>query len=169
MARPLLPVEPLPRVDPPDIEALTRELGRTSAMIDATMAAALGLSITDFACWTIVLSEQRPMPAGRLAMLAELSTGAVTGVLDRLERRGLVRRMPDAYDRRKVLVGADPHQRQRMAQVWDPVRQLLAGVLSRRTEPERAVIARYLDDVVHAIPTLLGVSAAPTPRVRRFR
>ena len=157
MARPRA-VEPAagsagPAAGSRDVEVLTREFGRTSAVIDATMAAGLGLSTTDFACWTIVLSEQQPMAAGRLARLAELSTGAVTGVLDRLERRGLVRRMPDPYDRRKVLVGVDRHQRQRLAQVWDPVRQLLAGVLSRRTEPERAVIAQYLEDVVRAVRT----------------
>jgi DNA-binding MarR family transcriptional regulator len=157
MARPRT-VEPAaesagPAAGSRDVEVLTREFGRTSAVIDATMAAGLGLSTTDFACWTIVLSEQQPMAAGRLARLAELSTGAVTGVLDRLERRGLVRRMPDPYDRRKVLVGVDRHQRQRLAQVWDPVRQLLAGVLSRRTEPERAVIAQYLEDVVRAVRT----------------
>ena len=144
-----MPGEPLR-----DIEVLTREFGRTSAVIDATMAAALGLSATDFACLSIVLSEQRPIPAGRLARLAALSTGAVTGVLDRLERRGLVRRLPDPFDRRKVLIGVDHHHRQRLAQVWDPVRQLLAAVLSHRTDPERAVIARYLEDVVHAVQTL---------------
>ena len=143
-----------PAGEPRDIEALTREFGRTSAVIDATMAAGLGLSTTDFACWTIVLSAQRPIAAGRLARLAALSTGAITGVLDRLEQRGLVRRMPDPHDRRKVLVGVEEHQRQRLAQVWDPVRQLLAGVLSGRSEPERAVIAGYLQDVVHAVQVL---------------
>jgi DNA-binding MarR family transcriptional regulator len=48
-----------------------------------------------------------PAPAGRLAELTGLTTGAVTGVVDRLEKNGYVRREPDPADRRKVIVVAD--------------------------------------------------------------
>ena len=44
------------------------------------------------------------MTAGLLAKLTGLTTGAITAALDRLEKTGLARRVPDAHDRRKVLV-----------------------------------------------------------------
>jgi len=49
-----------------------------------------------------------PAPAGRLAELTGLTTGAVTGLIDRLENGGFVRRETDPADRRKVIVVADP-------------------------------------------------------------
>jgi MarR family len=48
-----------------------------------------------------------PAPAGRLAELTGLTTGAVTGVIDRLETGGFVRREVDPADRRKVIVVPD--------------------------------------------------------------
>ena len=48
-----------------------------------------------------------PMTPGRLAEVTGLSTGTITGVLDRLERLGFVRRERSTQDRRKVLVSLD--------------------------------------------------------------
>ena len=44
------------------------------------------------------------MTAGRLAELTGLTTGAITGLVDRLERRGYARREPHPTDRRSVIV-----------------------------------------------------------------
>jgi DNA-binding MarR family transcriptional regulator len=46
------------------------------------------------------------MSAGDLAEASRLTTGAITAVIDRLERAGLARRVPDPADRRRVLVEA---------------------------------------------------------------
>jgi DNA-binding MarR family transcriptional regulator len=48
-----------------------------------------------------------PSPAGRIAELTGLTTGAVTGVIDRLEHAGFAQRAPDPSDRRKVIVKPD--------------------------------------------------------------
>ncbi len=47
------------------------------------------------------------MTAGQIAKRLSLTTGAVTNVIDRLERQDFVRRMPDAKDRRKVIVAVN--------------------------------------------------------------
>ena len=65
-----------------------------------------GLNSTDFASLCLLLLHG-PTPAGRLAELTGLTTGAVTGLVDRLEQTGLVRREVDPNDRRKVIVVAD--------------------------------------------------------------
>jgi DNA-binding MarR family transcriptional regulator len=45
-----------------------------------------------------------PSTAGALARATRLTTGAITSVIDRLEKAGLVKRGPDPRDRRKVIV-----------------------------------------------------------------
>lgn len=65
-----------------------------------------GLHSTDFGALCLLLLHG-PAPAGRLAELTGLTTGAVTGVIDRLERAELVHREVDSADRRKVIVVPD--------------------------------------------------------------
>jgi DNA-binding MarR family transcriptional regulator len=67
----------------------------------------VGLNATDLAALCLLLLHG-PTPAGRLAELTGLTTGGVTGLVDRLEQGGFVRREVDPGDRRKVIVSADP-------------------------------------------------------------
>jgi DNA-binding MarR family transcriptional regulator len=67
----------------------------------------VGLNPTDLGSLCLLLLHG-PTSAGRLAELNGLTTGAVTGVIDRLERGGFARRQVDPADRRKVIVVADP-------------------------------------------------------------
>ena len=82
-------------------------LGETSstetALFHQAAAAKYGLGITDMKALG-VLFQEGAMTAGQLAKRLSLTTGAVTSVVDRLERRNLVRRMADPGDRRKVIV-----------------------------------------------------------------
>lgn len=80
-----------------------RQLSAATVFFHQAVAERLGLSVTDHKCVDLVLREG-PQTAGRLADRTGLSTGAVTGVIDRLERAGLVRRAEDPRDRRRVLV-----------------------------------------------------------------
>jgi DNA-binding MarR family transcriptional regulator len=66
----------------------------------------LGVNPTDLGALCLLLLHG-PAPAGRLAELTGLTTGAVTGVVDRLEKGGFVRREVDPADRRKVIVVPD--------------------------------------------------------------
>jgi DNA-binding MarR family transcriptional regulator len=80
-----------------------RRLGGSLVLYHQSEAAKLGLNPTDARALG-VLDETGPVSAGRLAELLSLTTGAVTGVLDRLEGAGLVRRESDTQDRRRILV-----------------------------------------------------------------
>jgi DNA-binding MarR family transcriptional regulator len=51
-----------------------------------------------------VLDTQEPVTAGQLAKSADLNPGTVTGMLDDLEKKGIVERRPDPRDRRLVMV-----------------------------------------------------------------
>jgi DNA-binding MarR family transcriptional regulator len=83
-------------------------------------AEVLGLQSSDLRCLQLVAAE-RDATAGRLAELLGLTTGAVTGVLDRLEQRGLVERVRDAEDRRRVLVRLRESGGDDLAIVLDPL------------------------------------------------
>jgi DNA-binding MarR family transcriptional regulator len=86
-------------------------------MLDAAIADHLGLHGTDYRCLD-VLDQEGPMTAGRLAERARLSPGATTALIDRLERKHLVRRTRDTKDRRRVLVEVTPELRRQAEQLY---------------------------------------------------
>lgn len=77
-----------------------------TALFHQVAAARYGLGITDMKTLSALLQEG-PMTAGQLAKRLSLTTGAVTNVIDRLERQDFVKRTPDAADRRKVIVSVN--------------------------------------------------------------
>lgn len=98
----------LPEVPPrPEmIATFMREISRMSTwtvMFHQAASMRMGLNPTDGKCLS-VLQETGPLTAGELAEFIGLTTGAVTGVIDRLEKRGFVRRVDDPKDRRRVIV-----------------------------------------------------------------
>lgn len=72
-------------------------------LLDEAVADAMGLNRTDARALDVIDQKGR-ITAGDLARELRLTTGAVTTVIDRLERRGLARRVSDPGDRRRVLV-----------------------------------------------------------------
>jgi DNA-binding MarR family transcriptional regulator len=91
-------------------EELVYEVRRSQAATDRydeAVADAIGINRTDLRCLDVI-QRDGPVPAGRLAADTGLTTGAITSVLDRLERAGFARRVPDPNDRRRVLVEVRP-------------------------------------------------------------
>lgn len=84
-----------------------RELSASSVMFHTLMAEKFGLTVTDWRAWDIVI-RHGPLTAGRFAELTGLTPGAVTGLIDRLVEAGVVQRVRDSRDRRKVMVEATP-------------------------------------------------------------
>jgi DNA-binding MarR family transcriptional regulator len=98
----------------PDRQRLLQELGgeiranqRATDVIDELFCQLLGINRTDARCLDI-LEQEGSMSAGQLAQESRLTTGAITAVIDRLERAGYARRVTDPGDRRRVLVEATP-------------------------------------------------------------
>jgi DNA-binding MarR family transcriptional regulator len=110
------------------------------------VAQQIGLGGSD-AQFVGLLQVHGPLTAGRLAELSGLSTGTVTGVLDRLERAGFVRRERDATDRRKVLVVPSKEGQQRLQEAYAGHGAFAARVLSTRTPDELRVIASFLAEL----------------------
>ncbi len=105
-------------------------------MFDHSVADYVGLDRTAYRCLDI-LDQEGPMTAGRLAQRARLSPGAMTALLDRLEKRGFARRTRDTKDRRRVLVEVTPELRQMAAELYgtpDEGAQALAAYTNEQLE-----------------------------------
>jgi DNA-binding MarR family transcriptional regulator len=100
-----------------EVIAAIRASQTATDAFDHAVADYVGLDRTAYRCLDI-LDQEGPMTAGRLAERAQLSPGAMTALLDRLERRGLARRTRDTKDRRRVLVEVTPELRQMAAQLY---------------------------------------------------
>jgi DNA-binding MarR family transcriptional regulator len=84
------------------LDRLLRDLSTETVLLHQAIADRLGLNPTDHKCLGLLVDAGRPVTPGELATLTGLTTGAVTGVVDRLEAAGFVRRTRDPEDRRKV-------------------------------------------------------------------
>lgn len=124
-----------------DISAI-RQAVRTPAF-DEALAAHLGLNVTDLRCLELVIREPGVTP-GQLAATSGLTTGAVTGVLDRLERTGYVRRRPDAADRRSLTVWPDEAQAARVREATAPLDTALEAALAGHSATTRATIEGFI-------------------------
>jgi DNA-binding MarR family transcriptional regulator len=80
-----------------------RQLSAATILFHQAIADRLGMNITDHKCADI-LTRNGAMSAGELADHTGLTTGAITGVVDRLEKAGFVHRVKDPHDRRRVIV-----------------------------------------------------------------
>src|SRR5690349_1487298 len=87
-----------------DLVVLGRELSARTVLFHDAVASRVGLSATESKCLDIAVRSNEPLTAGKLADATGLTTGAITGVLDRLERAGFIRREKDENDRRQVLI-----------------------------------------------------------------
>src|SRR6059058_2904988 len=90
--------------------AFATAMRRTGALMQLMGQAAadrIGINATDLNCLNI-LSFSGRMTAGELARATGLTTASITGVLDRLEEGGFVRRERDPKDRRRVIVTLNP-------------------------------------------------------------
>ncbi|HMR82552.1 MAG TPA: MarR family transcriptional regulator [Niabella sp.] len=85
------------------VRKLSQLYAYTSIKMHETVARKAGFSGTDHKYLGFLLQKGR-MTAGELAELSGLTTGAVTGLIDRFEKKELVQRQFDKSDRRKVVI-----------------------------------------------------------------
>jgi DNA-binding MarR family transcriptional regulator len=129
------------------------ELARVSSLItdlyDEAVCEALGVNRTDLRVLDI-LERLGPLPAGKLAGEAGLSPGAMTASIDRLERTGHARRVPDPTDRRRIMVEITPPARERAWEMYGPMNEALNRAMSRYTLDDLERIRDYWRRTVDA-------------------
>jgi DNA-binding MarR family transcriptional regulator len=144
----------------PRLEAeLLLALRRTGAMMQLLGQRAgdrLGINPTDLNCMNIV-GLTGAMTAGDLARATGLTTASITGVLDRLEEAGLVRRERDTADRRRVVVrlNVGPHLRE-VGPVFAPMVEDLRATLAGYDEDQLRTGLRFQNQLEEIIRVHLG-------------
>jgi DNA-binding MarR family transcriptional regulator len=122
-----------------------RTSGNLDRAFDNRAAEALGINLTDLHCLNIV-ENRGGVTAGALAAEAGLTTGAVTGVVDRLERAGYARRVPDPVDRRRVNIEVTDHFYANADAIWHPLAAEWHAELGRRFSGDQLdLITEFLD------------------------
>lgn len=146
--------------EPPDANEVMQDLMAYAVLFQDAVARKAGLNATDLQCLGLLL-RQGPLTPGGLAERAGLSVGgAITAVVDHLERSGLASRSPDPSDRRRVLVTADAEAAwTRLAPWYEQVTQrwndYLAGL-----QPDQAAL------VVDALRTAADINREEVARLR---
>lgn len=135
----------------PNAAALSLRRLMTEAIgTQEVLAASIGLNPTDLRCLELAAGEPEMTPS-RLAELSGLSSGAVTGVLDRLERSGFVRRESDPTDRRRLLLRVDPERLQELEAQYGPVIERAVEAGSSVSPAVAAEAGAYLAAVADAL------------------
>jgi DNA-binding MarR family transcriptional regulator len=88
---------------------------------------------------------RRVLARNRLAEITGLSTSATTAALDRLERRGFIRRIRDENDRRRVFVVSTGHHEAETARLFSPLAAATTAIMNDYDEDQLALIANFLE------------------------
>jgi DNA-binding MarR family transcriptional regulator len=120
-----------------------RQVSTATIMFHQAIADRLGLNVTDHKCMDLLLMNG-PLTAGELAGMTGLTTGAITAVIDRLERAGFVRREDDPRDRRRVVVQSVPKRIRDIKRLFEPFAAMCAELGARYTDEDLAVILDFM-------------------------
>ncbi len=122
-----------------------RQFNGLSASFFRAAAAQVGMNVTDLQV-TDILDITGPTTAGQLAELMGLTTGAITGMIDRLEKAGLVRRERDPQDGRRVIVRlvANEEALRKMGPVFDSIGASWDEIASHYSDEQVAFLVEFL-------------------------
>ncbi len=139
--------------------------GNTNVLLVHAIAQHIGLSAVEFECWSLI-SQHGPFTAGELAKRCRITTGGMTGMIDRLERRGYIRRQADPNDRRRVLVEAIDNKSVRQAiltgqELYAPLQKSFNELIASYTDEQLSFIIEFMEQTnirfhaaVESLPTL---------------
>jgi DNA-binding MarR family transcriptional regulator len=113
-------------------------------LIHQAIADQLGLHPTDLKFLDAARGEPQLTP-GRLAEITGLSTSATTAALDRLERRGFIRRVRDEQDRRRVFVVSTGQHETETARLFSPLATATMAIMDGYDDTQLALIADFLE------------------------
>jgi DNA-binding MarR family transcriptional regulator len=123
--------------------SLARRYSTAAVLFHHAVGEKLGLGPTDTKCLDL-LRERSAMTGSELAATTGLTTGAVTGVVSRLEKAGYVHREAHPQDGRKQIVRPVEARFQQVHAVFEPFRDDLGALLAEFDEHQLEAIARFL-------------------------
>ena len=120
-----------------------RDFGINMVLFRHAVGEHLGVNVTDMECLALIFFKGLATPS-QISKHTNLSTGATTAMLDRLEKAQLIERKPNPKDRRGVLITASKKRNKEVGAFFAPLREKTDNLVSKYTQKELAVIAEYL-------------------------
>ena len=130
--------------DPIDVLVALRRYGLENDRFDASVARAHDVSLAEMKAIDHIQAEGELTP-GQLGERLSLSSGAVTGVIDRLERGGWVERLPNPGDRRSVVVRMSEQSMEAGARIYLPYSEALARAAAGMSAAARRALVDFLN------------------------
>jgi DNA-binding MarR family transcriptional regulator len=124
------------------LEQHMRTASAQGVLFSQAVAAELGITSTELECLDII-ALKGPLAAGQLAAATGLTTGAITGVIDRLERAGFARRRHDPVDRRKVIVEPLSAAERRIVPLFRSLQRAMAADVARYDDEQLAFLIEF--------------------------
>ncbi|WP_437653550.1 MarR family winged helix-turn-helix transcriptional regulator [Sorangium sp. So ce1182] len=131
-------------------DRLGRELSTQSVLFHQAIAERLGLKGTDHKYLDVIrrAAEAGPVTPGDLVQLTGLTSGGVTGVLDRLETAGFVRRVKHPSDRRQLVVEPVVERYAEIGALFAPFRERWAVLCARYSLAELQLICGFFEQAI---------------------
>lgn len=126
-----------------DLSKAGRQWSDAAVLFHTAMAEHCGLNTTDWKCGGI-LDQHGPMTAGELAKATGLTTGAITGVVDRLEKTGFARREPDEQDRRRIIIRPVQEKLEQATEMFAPFLEAMGHLTAQYSAQELATVLDFM-------------------------
>jgi DNA-binding MarR family transcriptional regulator len=153
------------------VDREVRRMGAQSVMMSQAVAARFGLHTTDLECLDLIFMRGE-VAAGELARATGLTSGAVTALIDRLERSGYIVRAGDPGDRRRVLVRIHREAVAPIESVYAPLQRRMRRLWSSFSERQLEIVLDFLrrgTDLAVACTEDISKGAAPAGKRRPAR
>lgn len=131
-----------------EFQKLSRKYSDTSIFMHEAIARKAGLSGTDHK-YLGLLIEKGEMTAGELSKVTGLTTGAITGLTDRLEKRKLVKRAYPDGDRRKVIIVPNTQNAMKLLEPdFNELSKKTTALILTFNEKELEIMKRYFQSAI---------------------
>jgi DNA-binding MarR family transcriptional regulator len=131
------------------LETAGRASSAATVMFHTAVAARQGLSASEEKALDL-LERSGPLTAGELARQSGLAPASVTGLINRLERKGFARRIQNPSDRRSILVEVDVERLYaRVAPLFTDWVRSLQELYAGYSDEQLEVILHFLTEAAH--------------------
>ena len=151
------------------IEALLeagRAVGTASVMFHEAVAARLGLGASEHKALDL-LRVHGEMTAGELTERTGLTSGAITGIVDRLEEAGLAKRVRSTEDRRKVIIRPILSRDSELNRIFGALQRAQEALFERYTDEELDLLVDFMQRTAELMREQTAKLSASAGNARR--
>ena len=147
---------------------LGRKISTQTVFLHQAIAQSVGLNATDTKCIDLILSHPEGyITAGSLSGMTGLTTGAITHILDRLEKRQFIERVRDTRDRREVFIHVRPDSLEPLIPKYEGIGKAYMSLAERYDNKGLDLICDYLERASEVSKRELANMIAAMVRLRR--